>query len=47
MELMIVVGTLLLNFNIESTQTREELGLRPALTFHPANGIHIKLTSRH
>ncbi|KAF6041459.1 hypothetical protein EB796_000241 [Bugula neritina] len=47
MELMIVVGTLLLNFNIESTQTREELGLRAALILQPLNGIHVKLTSRH
>jgi len=46
MEVKVILAKLLMNFNIESTQTMEELGIRAALVLHPSNGVKVKLSSR-
>ena len=46
MELKVIMATLLLNFNIESTQKREDVKPNPGLVLQPSTGIWAKLTSR-
>lgn len=46
MELKVILASLLLNFNIESTQKREELRPNPGMILQLTNGIMVKLISR-
>lgn len=46
MELKVVLAIILLNFNIDSTKTREELRPSPGLVLQPSAGIKVNLTSR-
>ena len=46
MELKVILASLLLNFDIESTQTPAELKPNPGMILQPTHGIKVKLTSR-
>ena len=46
MELKVVLATLLLTFEMKSTQTESDLNPTPGLVLQPENGIWVKLTTR-
>lgn len=46
MELKVVLATILRNFNIESTQKREDVKPNPGLVLQPSTGIWARLTNR-
>ncbi|XP_067928638.1 cytochrome P450 4V2-like [Watersipora subatra] len=46
MELKVIMATILLNFNLVSTQKRDEVKPNPGLVLQPSAGIWVKLSSR-